>query len=105
MPPRRPEDMSSRERRDDVFASPVRARSLLTVRGAISFARFVAPPCSFSLSTMCSYCRSRLPLHAVGIASSSVGLPSERCRARPDGKRGLVLDVVLGRVRVDELVD
>ena len=37
-PPRRPEEMSVRERRDDVFASPFRARSLLTVRAAISFA-------------------------------------------------------------------
>src|SRR3954454_9428183 len=97
--------MSRREVRDDSLASPLRARSLLTVRAAISLAFLVDAPCSFSLSTMCSYCRSRLALHALGIASSSVGLPSERCRARPDGKRGLVLDVVLGRVRVDELVD
>src|SRR3954470_19175302 len=64
MPPRRPEDMSPRELRDDVFASPDRARSLLTVRAAISFARFVDAPCSFSLSTMCSYWRSRLALQA-----------------------------------------
>ena len=41
------------------FASPFRARSLLTVRAAISFARFVERPCFFSLSLMCSYWRSR----------------------------------------------
>ena len=44
-PPRRPEDMSRRDVREDSFASPLRARSLLTVRAAISLARFVeAPP-------------------------------------------------------------
>ena len=37
-PPRRPDEMSSRERRDDSFASPARARSLFTVRAAISSA-------------------------------------------------------------------
>ena len=36
--------MSVRESLDDCFASPVRARSLLTVRAAISFARFVETP-------------------------------------------------------------
>ena len=43
-PPRRPDDMSRRDVRDDSFASPVRARSLLTVRAAISFARLVERP-------------------------------------------------------------
>jgi hypothetical protein len=37
------------------FVSPARALSLLTVRAAISFARFVEAPCSFAESLMCSY--------------------------------------------------
>ena len=37
-PPRRPDEMSSRESRDDSAASPCRARSLFTVRAAISSA-------------------------------------------------------------------
>ena len=37
-PPRRPDEMSVRERREDSRASPDRARSLLTVRAAISLA-------------------------------------------------------------------
>jgi hypothetical protein len=56
--------MSRVEERDEVFASPLLARSLLTVRAAISLARFVERPCLRSLSLMCSYCRSRLALHA-----------------------------------------
>jgi hypothetical protein len=36
------------------FVSPLRARSLLTVREAISFARFVEAPRSLALSLMCS---------------------------------------------------
>src|SRR4051812_28551883 len=98
--------MSSREVRDDVFASPERARSLLTVRAAISLARFVEAPCSFSLSTMCSYWRSRLLLQAfwgMGVPSSD-GCPREMPR-RPSIKRPLVLDVVLGGVLVGQLVD
>jgi hypothetical protein len=43
-----------REDEDD-FVSPFAARSLLTVRAAISFARFVDRPCFFSESLMCSY--------------------------------------------------
>src|SRR4051812_39557162 len=99
--------MSSRERRDDVFASPARARSLLTVRAAISFARFVDAPCSCSLSLMCSYCRSRFALQAFGIGDLLETLPSRKLPRERGRKRqaGLVLDVVLGRVRVDELVD
>src|SRR3954470_14171626 len=49
------------------LVSPARARSLLTVRAAISFARLVDRPCFFSESLMCSYCRSRFELHASGI--------------------------------------
>src|SRR5215208_5603994 len=56
--------MSRRDVREDSFASPLRARSLLTVRAAISLARFVEAPLFFSLSLMCSYWRSRLLLHA-----------------------------------------
>jgi hypothetical protein len=56
------------------FVSPDCARCLLTVRAAISFARFVEAPLFFSASLMCSYCRSRFALHAFcGIPSSSVG--------------------------------
>ena len=48
-PPRRPEEMSRVELRDADFASPLRARSLLTVAAAICFARLVERPCFFSL--------------------------------------------------------
>src|SRR5581483_10218491 len=58
MPPRRDDDMSSVELRDAVRDSPERARSLLTVRAAISFARESDLPCLRSLSLMCSYCRA-----------------------------------------------
>src|ERR1041385_4817421 len=43
-----------------VRASPLRARSLLTVRAAISSARDSERPCSSSLSLTCSYWRARL---------------------------------------------
>jgi hypothetical protein len=49
---------------DAVRDSPFRARSLFTVAAAICFARLVEAPRSFALSLMCSYCRSRLSLHA-----------------------------------------
>src|SRR5215207_5821161 len=52
--------MSCVEVRDRDRDSPERARSLLTVRAAISSARDSDAPCSFSLSLMCSYCRARL---------------------------------------------
>src|SRR5919198_253648 len=63
-PPRRPGDMSLRDRRDEDLASPACARVLLTFRAAISFARFVERPCFFSDSLTCSYWRSRFALHA-----------------------------------------
>jgi hypothetical protein len=47
--------MSCVDERELVRASPDRARSLLTVLAAISFARFVEAPRSFALSLMCSY--------------------------------------------------
>src|SRR5438270_10507962 len=52
--------MSLVEVRDRSRDSPARARSLLTVRAAISSARSSDAPCSRSLSLMCSYCRPRL---------------------------------------------
>jgi hypothetical protein len=56
--------MSRVELRDEVRASPLLARSLFTVRAAISFARPVEAPRFFALSLMCSYWRSRLLLQA-----------------------------------------
>jgi hypothetical protein len=56
--------MSWVEVRERLLASPERARSLLTVRAAISFARFVERPSFFSDFLMCSYWRSRFALHA-----------------------------------------
>ena len=58
--------MSVRERRDDVFASPARARSLFTVRAAISSALSSDVPRSSRPSLMCSYWRSRFALQALG---------------------------------------
>lgn len=54
-PPRRPEEMSWVEVRECVRDSPLRARSLLTVRAAISSARSSDAPWPSSLSLMCSY--------------------------------------------------
>src|SRR3954469_15766071 len=51
--------MSCVEVRERVRDSPLRARSLFTVRAAISSARSSERPCSFWLSLMCSYCRAR----------------------------------------------
>src|SRR3954452_7102518 len=59
-PPRREDDMSCVEVREAVRDSPERARSLLTVRAAISSARDSDAPWSFWLSLMCSYWRARL---------------------------------------------
>src|SRR5215218_7830356 len=52
--------MSFVDVRERVRDSPARARSLLTVRAAISSARDLEAPWSFALSLMCSYCRARL---------------------------------------------
>ncbi len=58
----------------DSLASPARARSLLTVRAAISSARSSLSPRSSNPSLMCWYCRSRLSLHpACGMSVTSVG--------------------------------
>src|SRR5438270_12395697 len=56
--------MSLRESLELSLASPDRARSLFTVRAAISSAVSSLRPRSRSPSLMCSYCRSRLELHA-----------------------------------------
>jgi hypothetical protein len=45
-------------------ASPERARSLFTVRAAISVARRSDRPAAFWLALTCSYWRSRFALHA-----------------------------------------
>lgn len=56
------------------FVSPDSARCLLTVRAAISFARFVERPCLLSESLMCSYCRSRFELHDSGMGLRPPGV-------------------------------
>ena len=69
VPPLR-EELELREDDDedeDEDASPDFERCLLTVRAAISFARFVERPCFCSESLTCSYCRSRFALHDWGI--------------------------------------
>src|SRR5262245_26736425 len=63
-PPRRPDEMSVTEARLASRASPERARSLFTVRAAISSAVSSLRPCSFRPCLMCSYCRSRFALQA-----------------------------------------
>src|ERR1700722_6150131 len=81
--------------------SPLRARSLLTVRAAISSATSFERPSLSSLSLMCSYWRSRFLLHVwVGICvphSPSRGgrLPRPPLCRRSGGRgnrRGLVGD-------------
>ena len=52
--------MSLVEVRELARDTPLRARSLLTVRAAISSARLSDAPLLRSLSLMCSYWRSRL---------------------------------------------
>ncbi|HXZ70112.1 MAG TPA: hypothetical protein VEH31_04460, partial [Streptosporangiaceae bacterium] len=64
-PPRRDDDMSRVEVRLADLASPDRARSLFTVRAAISLARPVLSPRRFALASTWRYCRSRLGLDPV----------------------------------------
>src|SRR5215211_6739797 len=101
--------MSCRELRDELFASPVRARSLLTVRAAISFARLVDVPLCFSPSLMCSYWRSRLALHCCrGMRTTPLSLTRGDFPVCEEENRLFerrVLDVVLRGVLVRELVD
>ena len=126
LPPEREDDPPERddEEREDEdddfedepdFVSPFAARSLLTVRAAISFARFVERPCFFSESLMCSYWRSRFELHASGMREPPCEFPGRKTHAqntqgvfarqkRQKLIERLVLNVVLGRVVVRELV-
>src|ERR1700760_1630164 len=53
-----------------VLASPDRARSLFTVRAAISSARLVLSPRCSALSLTCSYCRSRFGLDPLGMSAT-----------------------------------
>src|SRR5438552_326072 len=96
--------MSCRESRDDSVASPFRARSLLTVRAAISFALRFGVPRPSRLSSMCSYWRSRLALQA----SCGMTAPFALCEAGTRRRSALfqrrVLDVVVVRVALRELV-
>src|SRR6266511_4246500 len=62
-PPRRPDEMSSVDVRLFSLDSPLRARSLFTVRAAISSAVSSLRPRFSSPLLMCSYWRSRLSLH------------------------------------------
>src|ERR1044072_4657938 len=59
--------MSSVEMRLFVRASPERARSLFTVRAAISVARRSLAPRSRAPSLMCLYCLSRFELDPLGM--------------------------------------
>jgi hypothetical protein len=54
-----------------VFDSPALARSLLTVRAAISVARSGLAPRCRALPLMCSYCRSRFGLDPLGMTNHS----------------------------------
>jgi hypothetical protein len=84
VPPDRDEE--DRDEDDDFedepdFVSPDCARCLLTVRAAISFARFVERPCFFSESLMCSYWRSRFELHASGMREPPCEFPGRQTHA------------------------
>src|SRR4029079_152293 len=80
--------MSSRESRADSLASPCRARSLLTVRAAISSAVSSDFPSSRRESLMCSYCRARLVPFFTPRGGTSSLLPSIRGRCSgPSGQR------------------
>jgi hypothetical protein len=65
-PPRRPDEGSFVEVREDRADSPALARSLLTVPDAISLASFAGRAHSSRPSLMCSYCRFRLSLQVIG---------------------------------------
>src|SRR5688500_7427434 len=98
--------MSVRERLEDSFASPLRARSLFTVRAAISWALSSEAPSCFRPFLMCSYWRSRFALHAFCGMTPPSSLTSRGfpLRAGSIAFEREVLDVVLGRVGVDERV-
>src|SRR3954462_2425316 len=83
--------MSSVDVRLASLASPERARSLFTVRAAISSATSSPRPRSSRPSLMCSYWRSRLSFHACwGIVASALcsalptfGVPTQTGGMRP----------------------
>jgi hypothetical protein len=56
-----------RRERELPFVSPFFRRVLFTVAAAIRFAVAVLRPRRFALDLMCSYCRSRLLLQALGM--------------------------------------
>src|SRR5437773_10812113 len=99
--------MSRVELRDAVRLSPERARSLFTVRAAISSARPVEAPRSLALSLMCSYWRARFvafltprggiqkPLSTFFVASIVAGKARNARRYHGRG-RGGVSEVALG---------
>jgi hypothetical protein len=71
-------DEDERDEPEDDFVSPFAARVLLTVRAAISFARFSDRPSFSSDSFTCSYCRSRFALHDWGIGAPPPRLVSRQ---------------------------
>src|SRR5262245_33174272 len=81
--------MSLTDERLAVFASPDRARSLFTVRAAISLARPVDAPRFFALALMCSYCRSRFGLEPAGMTSSRLRTALEDSPVRLAGNASL----------------
>src|SRR5919109_2808533 len=83
--------MSVRESREDSRDSPTRARSLLTVRAAISSARSSERPLSSSLFFTCSYIRPHLEPFLIplgGIAASFRYRCSPVTRRTPCESRG-----------------
>lgn len=82
-PPRLEEEVSLTELRLAVFDSPCWARSLFTVRAAISLARYSLSPRSKALSLMCSYCRSRLGLIREHARSLLSGELRDACALHP----------------------
>src|SRR3954468_13974850 len=87
--------MSCVEVRERVRDSPRRARSLLTVRAAISSARLSERPCCFSLCLTCSYWRARfvpfltprggIQIGYPGRSTQNVGVSRPEYHAPPDG--------------------
>src|SRR5579859_5267155 len=76
-----------------VLASPDRARSLFTVRAAISSARLVLSPRSMALSLMCSYCRSRFGLDPLGMSAAFRRSASTQVTSAHSGRA----DYLIGR--------
>jgi hypothetical protein len=83
-PPREELELRDELGDEEDFVSPACDRCLLTVRAAISFARFVERPCFCSDSLTCSYCRSRFALQELGMmqTSSVVSWPANTCPRR-----------------------